>query len=44
MGKPKGRRSFGRPEHRRENIKVDIKEIRRKTVDWINLAEDRDMW
>jgi hypothetical protein len=43
MGKPEGRRSFGRPENR-QNIKLDVKEIRRKGVDWVYLAEDRDMW
>jgi hypothetical protein len=40
VGKPEGKRQFGRPRRRWEdNIKVDLEE-----VDCIELAEDRDRW
>jgi hypothetical protein len=33
--------------HRRrweDSIRIDLKEIRWKSVDWIRLAQDRDQW
>jgi hypothetical protein len=27
-----------------DNIKIDIREIKLEDVDWIHLAQDRDMW
>jgi hypothetical protein len=34
-----------RPKHRWEdNSKMDLEEILRECVDWINLAEDKDKW
>jgi hypothetical protein len=45
MGKPEGKGPQGRP--RRwwvGNIKVDLLEIGWGGVDWIGLAQDRDMW
>jgi hypothetical protein len=43
VGKPEGKRPFGRPRRRREdNIKLDIREIGRKGVDWMHLVQDRD--
>jgi hypothetical protein len=40
--KPEGKRTLGRSRRRWEdNIKMDIKEMER-TVDWIDLAQDRD--
>jgi hypothetical protein len=45
VGKPEGKRSCGRPRNRCEdNIRLDLREIRRKGVDWIHLAQDRDQW
>jgi hypothetical protein len=43
MGKPKWKRSLGRPRSRWEdNIKMDLKEISWKGVDCIHLPQDRD--
>jgi hypothetical protein len=43
VGKPEVRRPFGRPRHRWEdNIKMDIQEIGWGTINWIDLAQDRD--
>jgi hypothetical protein len=42
VGRPEGRRPFGRPRHRWEdNIKMDIQEVG-WNMDWIELAHDRD--
>jgi len=44
VGKPEGKRPFGRPGHRWENnIKTDLQEVGRG-IDWIELAQDRDRW
>jgi hypothetical protein len=43
VGKFKRKRPLGRLRHGWEgSIKTDLKEIGRKEVDWIDLAEDRD--
>jgi hypothetical protein len=35
----------GRPRHKWEdNIKMDLQEVGYRDVDWIMLAQDRDMW
>jgi hypothetical protein len=45
MGKLEGKRPLGRPRHRREDgIRMDLREIGLRGVDWIRLAEDRDRW
>jgi hypothetical protein len=45
VGKPEGRRPFGRPRRRWEdNIKMDLREVGWGGMDWINLAQDRDTW
>jgi hypothetical protein len=45
VGKPEGKRSLGRPRLRWEdNIKMDIQEVRCRGMDWIDLAQDGDMW
>jgi hypothetical protein len=36
VGKPEGRRPLGRP--RKDNIKIDLREIVFRDVDWIYLA------
>ena len=37
--------ALGRPRHRWENnIKMDLQEVGWGSKDWIELAEDRDMW
>jgi len=41
--KHEGRKPLGRPIHRSEdNIKMDLREIWCKDVDWIRLAQDKE--
>jgi hypothetical protein len=45
VGEPEGKRPLGRPRRRWEdNIKIDIREIGRGGMDWIDLALDGDPW
>jgi hypothetical protein len=45
VGKPEGKRPLGRPRRRWEdNIKIDLREIGWGSMDWIDLAQDRDQW
>jgi hypothetical protein len=45
VGKPEGRRPLGRPRRRWEDdIKMDLREVGWGSMDWINLAQDRDRW
>jgi hypothetical protein len=45
VGKPEGKRSFGRRRHRwKDIIRMDLMEISWESVDWIRLAQDRDQW
>ena len=45
VGKPEGKRPFGRPRHRWEdNIKMDLKEVECGDMDWIDLTQNRDGW
>jgi len=40
-----GKEPLGRPRRRWEdNIKMDLQEVGCGTMDWIELAEDRDRW
>jgi hypothetical protein len=44
MGRPEGRRPLGRSRRRLEdNIKMDLQEVG-WSMDWIELAQDRDRW
>jgi hypothetical protein len=44
MGKPEGKRSFGRPRHGGEvNFNMDFQEIGCEDMDRINLAKNWDM-
>jgi hypothetical protein len=43
--KPEGKRPLGRPKHRWvDNIRTDLGEVGWGDVDWIGLAQDRNMW
>jgi hypothetical protein len=43
VGKPEGKRPPGRPRRRwEENIKINLRETGRDSMDWIDLAQDRD--
>ena len=44
VGKPEGRRPLGRPRRRWVDIRLDLQEVGRGYMDWIGLAQDRDMW
>jgi len=45
VGIREGMRLLGRPKHRLEdNIKMDLQEVGRGGIDWIDLAQDRDRW
>ena len=44
VGKPEGKRPHGRPRRRwKDNIKMDL-EVGCWSVDWIELAQDRERW
>ena len=45
VGKPEGKRPFGRRRRRWEdNIKLDLQEVGFGGVNWIEMAQDRDRW
>jgi hypothetical protein len=44
VGRPEGRRPLGRPRHSWEDIKMDLLEVGWDSMDWIELAKDRDRW
>jgi hypothetical protein len=45
VGKPEGKRPLERPRRRwKDNIKMDLQEVRGSRGDWMDLAQDRDRW
>ena len=45
VGRPEGMGQLGRPRPRWEdNIKMDLQELGRGVVDWIELAQDWERW
>jgi hypothetical protein len=45
VGRPEGRRSFGRPRRRWEgDIKMDLQEVGWGGMDWIDMAKDKGRW
>jgi hypothetical protein len=45
VGKPEGKRSFGRPRRRWENsIRMDLREIGWEDIKWVQLTQDRGHW
>jgi hypothetical protein len=45
VGKPEGKRPLGRPRRRWvDNIKIKLREIGWGSMEWIDLAQDRNQW
>jgi hypothetical protein len=45
VGKPDGKSPLGRPRRRCEDtIKMDLQEVGCGSMDWIDLAQDRERW
>ena len=45
MGRPEGKRLFGRPRHKWEdNTKMSLLEVGWESMDFIDLAQDRDSY
>ena len=45
VGKPEGKRQLGRPRRKWEdNIKMNLQKVGCRSMDWIELAQDRDRW
>jgi len=44
VGRSEGKRPLGRPKRYRDDIKMYLQEVGLGSVDWIDLAEDRDRW
>ena len=45
VGKPEGKKPLGRPRRRWvNNIRMDLQELGYGSVDWIELAQDRNRW
>jgi hypothetical protein len=45
VGMPEGKRPLGRPRRRWiDNIKMDLRDIGWDSMEWIDLAENRDQW
>jgi len=44
VGKPEGKRPIGRPSRWEDNIKLDLQEMGCGSMDWIELAQNRDRW
>jgi hypothetical protein len=45
VGRTEGKRAHVRRKHRWENnSKVDLQEVGRGSMDWIDLGQDRDRW
>jgi hypothetical protein len=45
VGKPEGKRPLGRRSRRWvDNIKMDLREIGWESVEWMDIAQERDQW
>jgi hypothetical protein len=45
VGKPEGKKPLGRPRHGwKDNINMDLQEVGCGGMEWIDLAQDKNMW
>jgi hypothetical protein len=45
VGRPEGKKPLGRPRRRWEdNIKLDVQDVGCRSMDWVDLAQNRDSW
>jgi hypothetical protein len=45
VGKPEGKRPFGRPRHRWvDNNRMNLREVGCEGADWMHLSQDRNQW
>jgi hypothetical protein len=44
VGEPEGKRPLGRARRWKDNIKMDLKQIGWRGMNWIDLAQDRGKW
>jgi hypothetical protein len=45
VGRPERKRPLGRPRRRwKYNIKMDLQEVGRGSMNWTDLAQDKDRW
>jgi hypothetical protein len=45
VGRSEGRSPLGRPRRRWEdNMKMELQEVGWRSMDWIDMAQDRDRW
>jgi hypothetical protein len=45
VGMAEGKGPLGRPRHRWEDIKVDLRKMEFEVVEWIHMAQDKDqLW
>jgi len=44
VGKSEGKKPLGRPKRRWEDIRMDLRELRRESMNWMHLTQERDHW
>jgi hypothetical protein len=45
VGRSEGQRLFGTSRNRqKDNVKMDLQEVGRGAIDWVDLAQERDRW
>jgi hypothetical protein len=45
VGRPEGKTPLGTPRRKRDdNIAIDLQEVRWRSMDWIDVAQERDRW
>jgi len=44
VGKPERRKRLERAKHRWEDITMDMQDMGQESMDWTDMAQDRDRW